>query len=227
MGLQERAWDGVIAHELAQPLTALLIYLQSAYRAVPSDPMLAKACEEAERLSAIVSNMRRFAERRPPNRRPVELPPLVDDALALALLNNSHRVRLVRADDAKVPTVAADPVQIQQVVVNLVRNALRAVSDRPGGEIRVSIVARGGGVEVVVEDNGPGVAPDERAELFAAFAGAARDGLGLGLAISRAIAESHGGALRLAPQRLGRGAAFVLRLPVPGTADQSQKRSDA
>jgi two-component system sensor kinase FixL len=225
--LRDRAWDGAIAHELAQPLTALLIYLESACRAVPSHPLLAKACEEAERLSAVVSSMRRFAERRAPDCRPVELSPLVDDALALALLNDSHRVRLVRADDAHVPTVIADPVQIQQVVVNLVRNALRAVADRPDGEIRVFIIARGGGVEVVVEDNGPGIPLEQRPHLFAAFAGAARDGLGLGLAISRAIAESHGGALRLGSQRSGRGAAFVLHLPLADDVDQMQKRRNA
>jgi two-component system, LuxR family, sensor kinase FixL len=225
--LQERAWDGAVAHELVQPLTALLLYLQSARRADPHDPMLVKACNEAERLSAVVSGMRGFAERRPPACRSVELPPLVDDAIAVALLDDPRRVRLVRADGAELPRVVADPVQIQQVVVNLVRNALRAVSDRPDGEIHISTAVRGRSAEVVVQDNGPGVPPKQRAELFVAFAGTGRGGLGLGLAISRAIAERHGGALRLAPQRPGRGAAFVLRLPIADATHRLHSRRDA
>jgi len=226
--LQARAWDGAVAHELVQPLTALLLYLEGASRTIPGHPMLAKACEEAERLSAVISGMRRFAERRPPDCCPVKLPRLVDDAIAVALLDDPRRVRLVRADDAALPTVVADPVQIQQVVVNLVRNALRAVSDRPDGEIRVSTAARGRSAEVVVQDNGPGIPPAERADLFVAFAGTGRGGpgLGLGLAISRAIAERHGGVLRLAPQRPGRGAAFVLRLPVADAAHRLHNRRD-
>lgn len=214
--LPERAVSAALGHELSQPLSALLLYLQSIrHGAHARDPLLDKAYREAERAVAIVLSMRRFAERRPPLCRPVDLAPLVDDAVALAEVGQPAGVRLVRADDAA-PKVWADTVQIQQVVVNLVRNALQTVAGRADAEVRVCIGKHEGMAELVVEDNGPGITPEGRARLFEAFVTGTRHGLGLGLglAISRAIAESHSGALELAPRPVGCGAAFVLRLPL-------------
>ena len=214
--LPERAVSAVLGHELSQPLSALLLYLQSIrHGAHGRDPLLDKAYREAERAVAIVLSMRRFAERRPPLCRPADLAPLVDEAVALAEVGKPAGIRLVRADDAA-PKVWVDAVQIQQVVVNLVRNALHTVAGRADAEVRVSIDEHEGLAELTVEDNGPGITPEGRARLFEAFVTGTRHGLGLGLglAISRAIAESHSGALELAPRPVGCGAAFVLRLPL-------------
>jgi two-component system, LuxR family, sensor kinase FixL len=214
--LPERAVGAVLGHELSQPLSALLLYLQSVRHSVHGrEPLLEKAYREAERAVAIVLSMRRFAERRPPLCRPADLAPLVDEAVALAEIGKPAGIRLVRAD-AAAPKVWVDAVQIQQVVVNLVRNALQTVAGRVNPEIRVSIGEHEGMAELMVEDNGPGVTPEERARVFEAFVSGTRHGLGLGLglAISRAIAEGHSGALELAERPAGSGAAFVLRLPL-------------
>src|ERR1700674_1796245 len=127
--MPSNALSAVLAHELTQPLAALLLYLQSARRdARDRNAALDKACQEAERASAILLRMRRFAARRRPECRPVDLRFLIDDAIELALVGHVLRVRLTRADDAALPKVSADPVQIQQVLVNLMRNALQATA---------------------------------------------------------------------------------------------------
>jgi signal transduction histidine kinase len=129
-------------------------------------------------------------------------------------------LRVHAAADAGAALV--DRVQIQQVVINLVRNAAEAVrgEERPGaggGEIVVSVQrAADGGCEVSVADTGPGIAPEVRARLFEPFAGTKRDGMGIGLAICRAIVEAHGGHLRAEPNP-GGGAVFRFVLPPPLT----------
>jgi len=112
------------------------------------------------------------------------------------------------------PRLALDPVQIQQVVVNLVRNALQAVDGRDAGEVRIATVCRSRSVTIEVADDGPGVAPEARARLFRPVTSTKPEGLGLGLAISRAIARAHGGDLEFEPGS-GCGAIFTLRLPLP------------
>ncbi len=215
-----------LAHELNQPLTALMLYLQAVERAcakqgagatLPESAfgILHKAVREAERAGNIIQRMRHFVEKRDPLRRVVELNPLVEDALELTQFGTrpgATKIKRIFAGD--LPTLFVDPVQIQQIVVNLMRNALEAVKERPDAEIRVTTCRTKDGVEVHVEDNGPGIRSEVVPDLFKAFSSSKSQGLGLGLAISKTIAQSHGGTLRVDPGGNGRGARFALSLPL-------------
>jgi two-component system sensor kinase FixL len=212
-----------IAHELNQPLTALLLYLQTMKRTEARSArtddadlhsLIDKAIAEAERAGAIIRRIRKFVEKRVPECQLVDLPPLIDDAIELTLVAHRHHVRLLRSDDPDLPPVPVDPVQFQQIVVNLVRNAIEAVSKQKNAEIRVSTRRGERIVEMAVEDNGPGVPHEVVDALFKAFSSFKRGGLGLGLAISRTIAQNHGGDLRFDPDGNGRGTRFVLSLPL-------------
>ncbi|NJO53888.1 MAG: PAS domain S-box protein [Bacteroidales bacterium] len=214
-----------LAHELNQPLTAVMLYLQAIARANAREArqgggfsentklILDKAVREAERAGNIIQRMRQFVEKREPERRLLELNPLVDDAVELTLLGHRRGTRIVRQLGEDLPQVLVDPVQVQQIVVNLVRNALEVVRGASTPEVRVTTRTVNGMVEMAVEDNGPGVPPEAMENLFRAFATSKRTGLGLGLAISRTIAQNHSGDLIVDPGGSGKGACFILQLP--------------
>jgi len=215
-----------LAHELNQPLTALMLYLQAVERACAREDagiklpdnvvsILRKAVHEAERAGNIIQRMRQFVEKRDPLRQPIDLNPLVEDALELTQHGTRPgSTRIEREFGADLPKVFVDPVQIQQIVVNLVRNALEAVKDRLEPEIRITTCRTRKGVAIQVEDNGPGIRAEAIPDLFKAFSSSKSQGLGLGLAISKTIAQSHGGTLAVDPGGNGRGARFTLNLPL-------------
>jgi two-component system, LuxR family, sensor kinase FixL len=225
-----------LAHELNQPLTAVMLYLQAigrthskaveAHRHGDSSmrhdetlrSILDKARREAERAGNIIRRMRDFVEKREPERQLIDINPLVEDAVELTLLGYRPGTRVVRNLRTGLPPVLADAVQIQQIVVNLVRNALEAVKSGDHARIWIETQARDGVVRFSVRDNGAGVPPEAVPNLFKAFASTKRTGLGLGLAISRTIAQNHGGDLTVDPGGHGRGACFSLVLPEPPTA---------
>jgi two-component system sensor kinase FixL len=215
-----------LAHELNQPLTALMLYLQAVGRIAAKAPVtplsemagsiLDKAVGEAERAGSIVQRMRYFVGHREPVRRLVDVNSLVEDAADLVVLSNSNRpgTRVARMLAPDLPPVHADPVQIQQVVANLLRNALDAVRDRQAPDVRVATAHEAGAVVLTVADNGPGIAPDRLPDLFTAFSSLGAGEIGLGLPISKSIAQAHGGDLTVDPGGDGRGACFRLQLPV-------------
>ncbi|WAC27566.1 two-component system sensor histidine kinase NtrB [Ancylobacter sp. SL191] len=211
-----------IAHELNQPLTALMLYLQAIRRAHSKGvdinrmvgDILDKAAGEAERAGHIIQRMRQFVEKRDPERHLRNLDPLVDEAIDLTLLGQTHRVRIIRETSGNLPEVSVDPVQIQQIVVNLVRNGIEAAALTREPALRVSTRVLDGAVRIEVQDNGSGIAPEALPKLFEAFASSKRRGMGLGLAISRTIAQNHGGDLMVDPGGNGKGACFALVLPV-------------
>lgn len=226
-----------LAHELNQPLTAVMLYLQAAGRThdKASDThrrgeigahlddtirsILGKAQREAERAGNIIRRMRDFVEKREPERRLVDLNGLIEEAVELTLLGYRQRTRVVRHLRTPLPAVRVDAVQIQQIVVNLMRNALEAASGSGQERIWIETQAKDGTIRFSVRDSGPGVPPDAVQNLFRAFASTKRTGLGLGLAISRAIAQNHGGDLTVDPGGNGRGACFSLVLPEPADED--------
>ena len=225
-----------LAHELNQPLTAVMLYLQAVGRTHDKATdahrrgeigahlddtirsILGKAQREAERAGNIIRRMRDFVEKREPERHLVDLNGLVEEAVELTLLGYRPGARVVR-NLRSLPAVRVDAVQIQQIVVNLMRNALEAV--RGGGQERIWIetLAKDGTIRFSVRDSGPGVPAEAMPHLFRAFASTKRTGLGLGLAISRAIAQNHGGDLTVDPGGNGRGACFSLVLPEPADED--------
>jgi two-component system, LuxR family, sensor kinase FixL len=230
-----------IAHELNQPLTAIILYLQAVERELrrardtghseEADArrfaIIKKAQSEAQRAGSIIQRIRQLVEKRGPERKEVDLNHLVDDAIELTQIGQDRIVNVVRDYGAGLPPLQVDPVQIQQIVVNLVRNAFEAVRGREGGEIVVSTSLDDRHLLLSVEDNGPGIPPEMIDSLFQAFKTGKRSGMGLGLAISRTIAQSHGGELLVDPGGSGRGARFAVRLPSLGAQPGADPAADA
>jgi len=190
-----------LAHEVNQPLTAIGNYLRAGRRlACIGDTArllaaLDKAAAEATRASAIVRRLRNFIKKQDSTRRTEELGPMLEEAVALALAGAERRgidvaVRVgPRADAALV-----DRIQIQQVLLNLIRNAV----DATGGGVHLALVlstapASGGMIEVSVADNGPGLDAQVREKLFQPFVTTKAEGMGVGLSICQSIVEAHGG----------------------------------
>jgi two-component system sensor kinase FixL len=212
-----------LAHELNQPLSAIANYLKGSSRLMdapetPKDRVkdaLEKASEQALRAGQIIRRLRDFVARGDTERRVESLPKLVQEASALALVGaKEHGVRVRFRYERGVDQVLADKVQIQQVLLNLIRNAIDAMEDSALKELTIS-VQRGveDFAEVVVQDTGPGVSDDVVAELFQPFVTTKATGMGVGLSISRTIIEAHGG--RIWVERAASGGAefhFTLRL---------------
>lgn len=217
-----------LAHELNQPLTAIMLYLQAAGREfgraremghtpeadARADAILGKARREAHRAGSIIQRIRSLVEKRAPERKEVDLNAIVDDAVDLTMIGQDRNVTVVRDYRAGLPLLHADPVQIQQVVVNLVRNAYEAVKGRKSGRVIVATGIDDRHLLFSIEDTGPGIPRETLTDLFQAFKTGKRSGMGLGLAISRTIAQNHGGDLSVDPGGDGRGARFVVRLPM-------------
>jgi len=215
-----------LAHELNQPLTALTGYAASARRIAaapaPPDPQvlagtLDRVGEEAQRAAHVVRRMRDFFRTGA-----VELAPVRLDTLLAALVGSLQEPARDRGVQLRlavqpVPVVLADALQVEIVLRNLVTNAFEALAGTAGPRaVDVDVRAAGGAVAVTVRDNGPGVALQSRARLFEPFATTRATGMGMGLAISRAIVEAHGGHLLALD---GPGGAFRFTLPAGVDAD--------
>lgn len=220
-----------LAHELNQPLTAIMLYMQGVARTLdkrndPADEIvktvLAKAVHEAERAGNIISRMRQFVEKREPNRRPVDINAVVDEAVELTLVGLRSRIAVRREFGTNLPKAFVEPVQIQQVVVNLLRNASEVLKEREDGAVIVRTAQEGAFVTITVEDNGPGIPPAAMPTLFKAFSTTKKTGMGVGLSISRSIAQNHSGDLVVDPGGHGRGARFTVQLPVASGEEEAE-----
>jgi two-component system sensor kinase FixL len=214
--------SSVIAHELNQPLTAAMSYLGAAGRLVGGSETAAeklrvsirKAADQVTRAGQILQRIRGMAGRGGAERSPTDLKLLLDEAVEVARLGLRARSVDLRIDvPADLPTALVDRVQIQQVLLNLLRNAFEAVEPMPTRRVEVSVRAHSGVIEVCVADSGPGLAPAAAAELFKAFMTTKPHGMGIGLSVCREIVESHGGRI-WAECREGPGAAFHFTVPV-------------
>lgn len=227
-GLPTAPWRAAIAHELNQPLTALMIYLETmrgaarraglVSRAALRDALLLdKAMQEATRAAQILQRMRALADARAPERVPVDLAAAVRAAIARVRAGRKHISIITCVRQGPMPTITADPVHIEQILVNLVRNAVEAAmahvrcDGAPRVAVRLSFGAES--AAIAVSDNGPGLTKDVMARLFSPHASTKRGGLGLGLAIARRLARLHGGDIAIDPGRAGGGATFTLLLP--------------
>jgi len=218
-----------IAHELNQPLTAILNYVQAARRIIQTNGLeippkaadaMDKAVGQASRASAIVQNLRSFIQKGETERSVEDLNKVVGEATALGLVGAKETGVSVRVDLSAEPlSVFIDKVQIQQVVFNLVRNSIEAMAEsEPPRHLLVATApanstADGAAAEVSVSDTGPGLAPEIQAQLFQPFQTTKEKGMGLGLSICRSIVDGHGGRLQAHPNA-ERGVTFRFTLPL-------------
>lgn len=211
-----------LAHELNQPLTAIANYLEAARDLLgePTDgasellhEAITESAKQTLRAGAIVRRLRAFVARGEIDKRAEHLTELIEEAARLALVGTRERnIRTFFTLSPDADRVVVDRVQIQQVLVNLVRNAVDALADAPDRDIRITSEPLGEGmVRVTVSDTGPGLSPEMADQLFQAFVTTKSDGMGLGLSICRTIIEAHGGRIWYQPA-LGGGAAFHFTL---------------
>lgn len=209
-----------LAHELNQPLSAIANYLKGAKRLLGADPGAARAvdaveraAEQALRAGQIIRRLRDFVARGESELKVESLSKLVQEAAALALLGaKEFGVRVTFAFDRSIDHVLADKVQIQQVLINLIRNAVDAMQDSPVRELSVKTVRHEDDLAmVVVADTGPGVSAEIADQLFQPFVTTKSSGMGVGLSISRTIVEAHGGRIWVEPNP-GGGAIFRFTL---------------
>lgn len=212
-----------LAHELNQPLTAAVNSINAARRLLTT-PARAKAdkiieimdeaVDQALRGGRIIRRLREFVSRGEAEKRLENLALLIEEAGALAIAGSGGPTRTLHFDfDASVTTIMVNRIQIQQVLINLIRNAFEAHAGRRRPAVTISARALDPAtVEVAVTDNGPGLPREVRNKLFEPFVTTKRDGMGLGLSIARSIVEAHGGKLR-ADDNPGGGTIFRFTLP--------------
>jgi signal transduction histidine kinase len=196
-----------LAHELNQPLAAIANYNMGCAQRLRSGDWnadellqaLEKGAVQAERASGVIQRLREFVARRSPRLTACDINEVVRDVRSTIEAEAAKRsVRLALALSERIPYVRADPTLMEQVILNLARNAIEAMEDTPLPQRELCIRSRDGGadtVEVEVADRGRGIDPEFEANLFAPFLSTKPDGMGLGLHISRSIVEAHGGHL--------------------------------
>jgi two-component system, LuxR family, sensor kinase FixL len=211
-----------LAHELNQPLSAIANYVKASYRMLDAinDPRkgriqetMAKASVQTIRAGEIIRRLRDFLEKRQTTRTWENLNKVVEEALALGLIGTAETNVKVRATlDPALPRVAIDKVQIQQVLINLIRNSIEAMQASPTRVL--SITTRPDEdefVQVAVADTGPGLAEEVAAKLFQPFVTTKKTGMGVGLTICQSILEGHGGRIWATSNETG-GVTFRFRL---------------
>jgi len=213
-----------VAHELNQPLTAIANYAQACDRLLgrPDASLddirtaMREIAGQAVRAGDILRRLRSLAQSQPMRRERADLNTAVEGVRDLILADvRVHRARVQFELAAGLPPVSIDPLQIQHVILNLVRNGLEAPAV-PGADTRQLVVrtsvASDGDVEIAVLDNGPGLSPQALERMFDPFFSTKPEGTGLGLAISNTVVRTHGGALTYGANTPS-GARFSIRLP--------------
>ncbi|HRQ46975.1 MAG TPA: PAS domain S-box protein [Rhodocyclaceae bacterium] len=213
-----------LAHELNQPLAAITSYNNGCLNLLAdgnadSRELLEiheRLARQARRAGEIIRRVHDFVRRSEPKREPLDLNDVIRDAVGLLEADSrKRRVRIQTDLGTRLPEVAADPVMIEQVIVNLVRNGMDAMNDTPRERkcVRISTREEGGHLIVRVADQGTGVPPETARRLFEPFFSTKQEGMGMGLNICRSIAELHHGRLGFEANPDG-GTIFILTLPV-------------
>jgi two-component system sensor kinase FixL len=212
-----------LAHELNQPLLAIVGFMKGAQRLLGSSggedrssmlhDAMDKAAEQALRAGQIIRRLRDFVGRGESERRVESVKKLIEEASALALVGTKDQgVRVHFQFDPAVDLVLVDKVQIQQVLLNLVRNAVEAMEASQKRELVVSTAADDDAmIAIGVSDTGSGIAPEVASQLFQPFVTSKRHGMGVGLSICRTIVEAHGGLIAAEPNP-GGGTVFRFTL---------------
>jgi two-component system, LuxR family, sensor kinase FixL len=212
-----------LAHELNQPLSAIANYVQGCIKLVARMPQeqvaplqgaLEETAKQALRAGDIIRHLREFVTRGETERRHEDIKNLIEEAGALALVGSRERGIRTEFDFApNSDTVMADRVQVQQVLTNLMRNAMEAMKDSGKKELRIrTLPSEDQRVIIEVSDTGPGISEEIAGQLFQPFVTTKPGGMGIGLSISRRIIQSHGGDLVVSKNEAG-GATFTFSLP--------------
>ncbi|TPK92083.1 sensor histidine kinase [Mesorhizobium sp. B2-4-17] len=207
-----------VAHEINQPLAAIRTYAENAGRFLdsgksePASGNLTSIVSMTERIGAITGTLRTFARRPGTAASPLPVREAIDGALSLL----SGRIRdsgvtIVKPRGNASPMVMASRIRLEQILVNLLQNALDAMKDQPDPRIEIELAEQDDRILISVRDNGPGLGPEAAANLFMPFQTTKEKGLGLGLVISQEIAQELGGTLRLDPG-CAAGASFTIDL---------------
>lgn len=213
-----------IAHEVNQPLTAIVSYADASRRLVETgnkdtdalSHALHRISDQGQRAGAIIRRLREFVKKKEPRRSSVEINELINAAVELTA-HDVERYGIALEFDLEPESLIAivDRLQLEQVILNLVRNSIDAINDgeQRNGRIRIGSRATDTHIRISVSDNGAGIKASERASIFEPFYTTKEKGTGLGLSISRSIAEAHGGTLNLEPNP-DQGVTFTIVLPM-------------
>jgi two-component system, LuxR family, sensor kinase FixL len=213
-----------LAHELNQPLTAIMNYVRAAARTMSgiegaqverAREWMDKATSQTARAGQIIRHLRDFIEKRESSRTWENLNKVVEEAIALGLVGSADTNVKVHVElDPTLAPVLIDKIQIQQVMINLIRNAIEAMQSVEKRELTIRTAATSDGfIEVGVVDTGPGLSEEVASRLFQPFVTTKEKGMGIGLTICHSIIEAHNGRIWATPQ-VGGGVEFRLRLPV-------------
>jgi two-component system sensor kinase FixL len=217
--------SAAIAHELNQPLAAMMNYVKAAQRLLASDmpqpkqiatarDAMSKAAKQIVRASSIIRYLREFVEKRGNEKASSDVNRAIREAVELGLMGADTNVKVILDLDRKIPPAMIDKIQIQQVLINLIRNSLEAMEGVKDRELTITSSAdESGCLHITVCDSGPGFAPEVVAKLFEPFTTTKEKGMGIGLSICREIVDAHGGSIRLLPEG-DQGTCFLIRLPV-------------
>jgi two-component system, LuxR family, sensor kinase FixL len=222
-----------LAHELNQPLSAIANYMKGSRRLLEQSTdersemirqAMDSAAEQAMRAGQIIRRLRNFVARGESERRVESVSKLVEEASALALVGIKDqgiqvRFQLSRSNDLAL----VDKVQIQQVLLNLIRNAIEAMQDSSRRDLLISTApAEDGMLMISVADTGPGIAPEVCSQLFQPFVTTKRHGMGVGLSISRTIIEAHGGRIWIEPNP---GGGTIFRFTVRAVTEEDARNA--
>jgi len=214
-----------LAHELGQPLASILNYLHGCKFRLEREEFeprlfrtaVLRAIRHAEQAGAIVNHVRQFVRRNEPEAVPTALDPLIEEMISfLEFERRQYEVAIRHIPASDLPLLLVDPLEIKQVILNLLKNGIEAMAQTPQPQRVLDISAacvNQRWVEIQIADRGPGVSKKDLAQMFNPFFTTKASGLGLGLAICRSIVESHGGRL-CAAQNLDGGTTFRFTLPI-------------
>jgi two-component system sensor kinase FixL len=211
-----------LAHELNQPLTAINNYLLAAQQLVQRGPenadraseVIGKSIDQAIRAGQIIRQLRSFVQKRQVERVSAEIDKVIDEASALAFIGLKEKgIRVSIERDTDLPEVPVDRIQIQQVLINLIRNAVDAMEGQSRRELTIRMMADSTEARISIVDTGSGIPPEMEERLFSAFVTSKATGMGVGLSISRSIVEAHGGRLWFEANPSG-GTIFHVALPL-------------
>jgi PAS domain S-box-containing protein len=225
LGLMGEMASG-IAHEVNQPLTAIVTYAQVSLNLIKKETpdliklaeIIVKTQEQALRAGQIIHCMKEFCKSKSQKRSMTDINELINECVNLcanSVKQNSIKIILELASD--LPPILIDHIQIEQVILNLIRNGIDAIlgaSNEKQGQITIqSCLAPRNEIEVRIKDNGPGIQEDQKAKILIPFHTTKEEGMGMGLSISRSLIQAHNGKLYFNSQ-YGKGSTFYITLPV-------------